>query len=261
MKVFWKTEKISKLPRLPGPAAQYVEVLKAAYKAIKANQPNARVVLGGLAGYDKDNYLEGILKADGGKYFDILDFHIYSDFHSFWRVIKVEKRVTHFQDMLKRYGLSKPIWTTEMTASRQDFGRMISQTDRARLLAELVVKRYVVLFSEGVQKAFWQYFDAPKVPGGMLNPDLSPRPAYKAYEVMTRKIGGFSGIEDISKGDLKVFKFRFDKKEVFVVWAKQKQMADLGLGAAHIMDIFGKTTAVNGPFPIDRSPVYAEKAG
>ena len=253
---FWKRKKFSKLP---GPAAQYIEVLKAAYRAIKANQTQANVVLGGLGGYDRKNYLEGILKADGGKYFDILDFHIYQDFSTFWRIVKVEKRVSHFQNMLKKYGLSKPIWTTEMTASQQDFRKKIAQVDRERILAELVVKRYVVLFSEGVEKAFWKYFDTPKVPGGLLNADLSTRLAFKAYGVMTRKIGGFSGIEDISKGDLRVFKFRFDKKEVCVVWAEQKQTADLGLGTAQVTDILGKTTVVNGPFLVDQSPVYLEK--
>jgi hypothetical protein len=253
---FWKRKKFSKLP---GPANKYVEVLKVAYKAIKANQPQAKVVIGGLGSYDKNNYLEGILKAEGGKYFDILDFHIYLDFPSFWRVIKVEKRVTHFHELLKKYGLSKPIWATEMTTGQQGFGKKVPQKDKERVLAELVVKRYVVLLSEGVEKAFWKYYDTPKVPGGLLDANLSPRLAYKAYGTMIQKIGGFSGVEDMSKGDLKVFKFRFDKKEIFVVWAEQKQTADLGLGEINVTDIFGKTIAVKGPFSADHIPMYVEK--
>jgi hypothetical protein len=253
---FWKRKKFSKLP---GPASEYVKVLQAAYKAIKTNQPAAKVVIGGLGGYDRNNYLEGILKAEGGKYFDILDFHIYLDFPSFWNIIKVNKRVSQFRDLLKKYGLSKPIWATEMTTGQQGFDKKVPQNDKERVLAELVVKRYVVLLSEGVEKAFWKYFDTPKVPGGLLNADLSLRLAYKAYGTMVKKIGGFSGVEDMSKGDLKVFKFRYDKKEVFVVWAERKQMADLGLGEINVTDIFGKTITVKGSFSADRSPIYVEK--
>lgn len=254
---FWKREKFSKLP---GPAAQYVEVLKSAYKAIKANQPDAKVVLGGLGGYDRNNYLDGILRADGGKYFDILDFHIYQNFPSFWHVIKVERKVNQFRDIMKRYGLSKPIWSTEMTTGQSALGKK-AQADEEKILSELVVKRYVVLFSEGVEKAFWQYFDTPKVVGGLLNPDLSPRLAFKTYGIMTGKLNGFSSVEDLSKGGLKVFKFRIDNKEVFVVWADQNQTADLGLGKVHITDIFGKTSDVNSPFPVNRSPIFVERAG
>lgn len=253
---FWKRKKFS---NLPGPASGYVKVLQAAYKAIKANQPEAKVVLGGLGGYDRNNYLEGILKADGGKYFDIMDFHIYLDFPSFWRVIKVEKRITRFRDLLKKYGLSKPIWATEMTTGQQALNKKMPQSEKENILAGLVVKRYVVLLSEGVEKAFWKYFDTPKVPGSLLNADLSPRLAYKAYGTMIKKIGGFSGVEDMSKGDLKVFKFRYDKKEVFIVWAERNQMADLGLGEINVTDAFGKTITAKGSFSADQSPIYVEK--
>lgn len=254
---FWKRKKFSKLP---GPAAQYVEVLKSAYKAIKANQPEAKVVLGGLGGYDRNNYLEGILKADGGKYFDILDFHIYLDFPSFWRVIKVEKKVAQFRDILKKHGLSKPIWATEMTTGQQALNKQMTQSEKEKRLAELVVKRYIVLFSEGVEKAFWKYFDTPKVQGGLLDADLSIRPAYKAYGIMTKKIGKFLRVEDLSKKDLKIFKFTNDnKKEVFVVWAEQNQMADMGLGEINVTDIFGKIITAKGSFSADRSPIYVEK--
>lgn len=254
---FWKRKKFSKKP---GPAEKYVEVLKTAYKAIKTNQPNAKVVLGGLGGYDRKNYLEGILKADGGKYFDILDFHIYLDFPSFWNVLKVDKRVDKFREQLKRFGFSKPIWATEMTTGQQALKKEKTLEDKEKVLAELVVKRYAVLLSEGVEKAFWKYFDTPKVPGGILKADLSLRPAYKAYGTMIKKIGGFSEVRDMSKEDLKIFKFICDKKDVFIVWAEQKQTVDIGFKRIYVTDMFGKMIVTNAPFIIDRSPVYVEKA-
>jgi len=67
----------------------YAEMLKAVYPAIKEADPQAQVLIGGLLldcdpthppeGKDckPSKFLEGILKNDGGDYFDIISFHGY----------------------------------------------------------------------------------------------------------------------------------------------------------------------------------------
>ncbi len=57
----------------PNPAA-YVSLLRATYPAIKAVEPNATVLLGGLTGNDYQ-YLEGIYQAGGKGYFDAVGVH------------------------------------------------------------------------------------------------------------------------------------------------------------------------------------------
>jgi hypothetical protein len=57
----------------PDPAA-YTRLLQAAYPAIKAAEPNATVVLGGLTGNDYQ-FLEGVYQAGGKGYFDAVGVH------------------------------------------------------------------------------------------------------------------------------------------------------------------------------------------
>jgi hypothetical protein len=57
----------------PNPAA-YVQLLKAAYPAVKAAEPRATVVLGGLTGNDYE-FLEGVYQAGGKGYFDAVGVH------------------------------------------------------------------------------------------------------------------------------------------------------------------------------------------
>lgn len=55
-------------------AAAYTRLLQAAYPAIKAAEPSAKVVLGGLTGNDY-LYLEGVYAAGGKGYFDAVGVH------------------------------------------------------------------------------------------------------------------------------------------------------------------------------------------
>ncbi len=57
-------------------AAHYTLLLKAAYEEIKAVDPSAQVLLGGVSGIPMD-YLKGIYDAGGGAFFDIMNVHPY----------------------------------------------------------------------------------------------------------------------------------------------------------------------------------------
>jgi hypothetical protein len=57
----------------PDPAA-YAQLLKATYPVVKAADPNATVVLGGLVGNDYP-FLEGVYQAGGKGYFDAVGVH------------------------------------------------------------------------------------------------------------------------------------------------------------------------------------------
>jgi hypothetical protein len=61
-------------PGWTGTPAQYVSLLAAAYPAIKSANPNATVILGGLAANDYP-YLQLLYKAGAGPYFDAVGVH------------------------------------------------------------------------------------------------------------------------------------------------------------------------------------------
>lgn len=61
----------------PAPdSAAFAEMMKVAYKAIKAEDPTATVIAGGLAGFDYD-YMEGFRKAGAMQSFDALGVHTF----------------------------------------------------------------------------------------------------------------------------------------------------------------------------------------
>ena len=59
----------------PDPA-NYTLLLKAAYEEIKAVDPSAKVLLGGVSGIPME-FIKGIYEAGGGAFFDIMNVHPY----------------------------------------------------------------------------------------------------------------------------------------------------------------------------------------
>jgi hypothetical protein len=71
---------------------QYAQMLAAVYPAVKAADPRAMLVFGGVA-YDwfedQDgpfvrNFLEGVFNSPGGDRFDFMNYHSYAAFSAFW---------------------------------------------------------------------------------------------------------------------------------------------------------------------------------
>jgi hypothetical protein len=105
---------------------EYAAMLGAAYPVIKAADPQAKVVFGGVA-YDwwKETqngpflraFLDDVLKAGGGAHFDVMNYHYYPLFAANW----TSKNNTGFLEKaaavrakLQSFGLTKPLIVTEM---------------------------------------------------------------------------------------------------------------------------------------------------
>jgi len=79
-------------PHWGGAGAEYAIMLSTIYTPVKTANPDAQVLLGGLA-YDwfledggpfDSQFLDDVLTAGGGDYFDIMNFHIYPYFWFNW---------------------------------------------------------------------------------------------------------------------------------------------------------------------------------
>ena len=95
----------------PNPT-NYLAGLKAAYRAIKDEDPSAKVMIGGFAGMPLD--FIGRIYALGGKdFFEIMNVHPYT-----WPSPPngmLESMMTRLKDLMVRYGDGdKPVWITEM---------------------------------------------------------------------------------------------------------------------------------------------------
>ena len=247
----------------PGPASEYVKVLKISYETIKAKNPEIQVILGSLGAEDRGNYLRKLLDAGAGKYFDVLDFHIYHPYKDFYRIIVEEDRVGRFIRLLAKYGIKKPIWVTE-TAEPSGGKKQFSELTQATNL----LKRNVILMAMGVEKVFTHLFNTR--PGqksgreahrGLLHYDTTPKLAFQAYKVMTRKIDYCQSVSMASHGAAEIATCRFSKdREVYVMWGKSGSTVNLGTGKIRVTDIYGKETIGDAEaVRLTEVPIFVEK--
>jgi len=178
----------------------YLELLKATYKKIKEADPDAKIVLGSLALWNLENFLDELYQLGGKKYFDIvainpyvhptLNYDAYIDkkgdsieLVKNW-IFKVRKIMTKHGDFLK------PLWITEIgSPGQEEPGNwwLLGITPTEEEQAEWVKRVYTELLEENlVDKIFWYNFRTPKdeekARAGLVSIDFRIKPAYLTYK-------------------------------------------------------------------------------
>jgi hypothetical protein len=215
----------------------YGRLLEATYATIKRADPEATVVLGGLANvwseapahfYDAWDYLQVLADAGAWPSFDVLNLHAYRPgapegrFQRRDRQIDFSDEMAALDTMMARYG-QKPIWITEISwgAHTGPFGVT------AREQALYLVRFYALALSyPNVEKLFWYNFRNnmaverpynkpildernPDWNMGLLRRTYPLRagdptlrtPAFLAFRTMTDMLGGLQQTEQIARGD------------------------------------------------------------
>ena len=120
----WEVWNEPNAPFLWRPAANvaaYVTLLEKTYRAVKAANPRATVVLGGLSPGDcasdvdavrAAEFLNGVYQLSGGAFFDAVGYHAYGTGKpSNW----LPSALLEIRSVMDAYGnLRKPVWITEM---------------------------------------------------------------------------------------------------------------------------------------------------
>ena len=180
-----------------GTPARYLSVLRAASEEIRAVAPNARVAIGGLVNNNPVPWLENLYSLGGGKYFDILNLHPYSDMRNNPEGLLDKVLETH-REQLRRLGdADKPIWITEFgwsTAERKtdfvpgkDNWRFQGGADETTA-ACWEARALGIAFAEGVEAAFHyelrslerKRFDRESH-FGLVRDSLVPKPGFLAW--------------------------------------------------------------------------------
>ncbi len=231
----------------------YARLLSVTRRAIAQADPQAVVVLGGLASvwsevpehfYDTFEYLEQLGAAGAWESFDVLNLHAYRPgapegrFQRRERTMDFADEMDEITALMDRFG-TKAIWFTETGwgSHRGPYG--ISEEEQAYYLVRwyalalqypLVEKIFWYNFRNNL--AYWTPYDklifddtVPDWHMGLirrtypLNPDaLSLRkPAFLAYRTMTNLLGGLEPIATLAAGDRAdlpgVYWYRFGKGE------------------------------------------------
>jgi hypothetical protein len=179
----------------PPDANAYTKLLKAAYPAVKAGNPDAEVVVGGPQ-HVNTQWTEKVYKAGARNYFDVMSVHPYmsnrppedADDGTAYKMAHTKALI----NLMKSYSDGdKPIWYTEFgwsvhkdSSSTPNWARGVSEAQQADYLVRSM--DYVKANFPQVRKLYW-YTAWDKNTGnvhedgfGMIRRDMSAKPILSA---------------------------------------------------------------------------------
>jgi polysaccharide biosynthesis protein PslG len=191
----WNEQNTSRFwPTGPNPGA-YTRLLQAAYPAVKAADPAALVIYGGLA-YNDTSFIQRSYGAGAKGYFDAMAVHPYSGASgpdAVWYSAPGHIASNSFQgfrevrSLMLSQGDDKPIWLTEFGWSTTTSGGGVSEQQQANYIARAlcVVEHYPyvrVALLYNLRNNFWDSdADSWETQLGLMRTDFSRKPSYYAF--------------------------------------------------------------------------------
>ena len=294
----WQIWNEPNLGYLGGDVEHYAKLLAAGGKAIHEANSKARVLAMNMAFCDV-LWASNIMQHVPYDTFDIVCFHPYrnpnapEDKFDWWVLDQYVKRFNprlttnyslvrmSFLDQtdelikaMKTFGQPKPLWVTEMCFNTHIHPYGVSELRSADLLVRFYVQ---AIASRKIEKIFWwtlkdgggQQFDAAEMVG-LMRADLTPKYAYQAYAVMTRRLEGKKWVRNDAFGpDVFACVFRDESRDedTIVAWANKPfawaRINNTERGLVQY-DVFGTERVVTynkqrtgaNPFPFGESPIY-----
>ena len=185
--------------------SRYSALLIAAYPAIKAADPAATVITGGLApapdaadGTDiaPTTFLTGLYASGARGYFDAVGHHPYSFPYNplggqAWNAFT--QTASLYQIMINNSDSAKKVWGTEAGApTGTDVGRSVSEAKQAQFVTDYY-RGWSTTYGAFTGPLFWhQHRDSGTNTGfydnnfGLLRRDFSEKPAYAAYQAVAK---------------------------------------------------------------------------
>jgi hypothetical protein len=255
----------------------YGEMLKHAYPAIKAADPQAQVLIGGLL-LDRPNggpdthprFLEGILRAGGGDYLDVVSFHAYTYYggtlgsmvNTNWpgSTTAVPEKVAFLREVLGRYGHGdKPLLNTEAAMLCFDATAYCLNTQ-----SMYVPRAYAEALALGLTGQVYYDMSGTWRNSGLLEPDLTPKLAYHAYQAAAGFLSDVKYVGPVSGYPAGIDGYTFQPNDhsaaIDVIWSADgsKIVVFLPSGAS-AYDRFGLLISDPGWVDVTSKPVYVKQ--
>lgn len=235
--------------------------------AAKSANPNAKIVFAGTIYWtdvqqDRKLFLDRVLDRAtaidptapaNGYYFDAVDIHIYSSPYQLISTPKV------YRDVLARYGLTKPIWVSEMNVV--PWNDPLSKVPRGGFRASLdeqasyIIQAIALAEVSGVERAsVYKMVDGQIIGGepyGLARNDGSTRPAYAAFQTAMQYLDVPGTVSMQTVGDADVVTIDGGTHRVTVAWSTQPKAIDVPVTpsgvTAQLVTKLGQATPLSLP--------------
>lgn len=185
--------------------AEYANMLSVIYPVIKSQNPRAKVVFGGLAfdffdsqgGPFVRSFVDDVLAAGGGNYFDIFNFHSYPAFAQTWVPNGnpaggpgLLQKAQYLEKLLFDAGFSKPTFITE---AGWHSNNPPNSPGSEEIQARYVVQLFTQSLAAGVDSMIWWMLFDPSDgswDNGLITFDDPPRRklAFTAYQTIVNRL-------------------------------------------------------------------------
>jgi hypothetical protein len=261
----------------------YGEMLKVIHPQLKAGSAKAQLLVGGLlldcdpnsppAGRDcrESRFLEGILQAGGGPFFDAVSFHAY-DFYGFaervyvnpgwgaaWNTTGpvVTQKAQFLRDVMAKFGVSKPLMASEIAVICWDCAATPPEFERTK--ANYVPQSMAAAKAAGVINAVWFCWEG-WFGSGMLDIAGQPTAALTAFRVASAALGRAVFVRERSDlPNAQVYEFRRGGTKFVVAWPRAGEPVQVALpfSPTRITNALGEQQPLSKTLTLS-SPLYIE---
>jgi hypothetical protein len=256
----------------------YAAMLKAAYPAIKAADPNAVVLNGGLLldcnplsdqSCAAGRFFEGMLRAGAGDALDMVAFHSYV----YWTPLRVDfdrtnpkwdergmltDKTAMLRELMRRYGVEKLLVMNEgaLLCFRSDPGCGPGgfYDDQPNYVTRL----YARSFALGLYGTVWYTLNGPGwQEGGLLDANQQPRPAFAAMRYMQQLLAGAGYAGGGVEGELERHRFTTPRGPVEILWLNAGEPREIPLpaGARALYTSLGERRPLGTSLQVSFEPV------
>ena len=274
----------------------YAEMLKVVYPQIKIADPQAQVLIGGLlmdcdprggcAAMGKSNltamYLEGILQNGGASYFDGVSFHAYDyyledlreyynpNWMSAWNTtgpVGIAK-AQYIRSLFNKFSVSdKFLINTEsaLLCGKTGTEPVCLTDDFSKTKAYYVAQSYAAAIAQGLRANIW-YSVLGWRASGLIGHNLSPLPAYTAFEFSRSELSNAGYVGEITAADIggasgvMGYKFQRSDRHIWLLWSLDGSPHTINLSSAPeaAWDVLGDPVTPAGTMNISLKPSYLE---
>ena len=231
-------------PRKRAPVWGYADLLKSSARAIRAADPEARIIVG--SGFNDGTFLRRLYELGRRDFFDIASVHYLKCQHP----DNFKRGYNNIRSIMASFGdEAKPLWDTENGPGDAVIGYAVQTSAEYESLYNIY--RHCLAHETGLDRYFW--FNHPRVKTHDAAGRLTP--AYQSLKTLTSLLGD-GGLRKCAHLDNEVHLYVFNGRTgpVSILWATALARARVA-GSAEAVTHLGEPVRLAGDFVLSGRPL------